>query len=57
MGIFSTEDKAVAACKKPCDYIAGPFAMDEVLPDKTVYPPTMYFPNPPSGYEKSAKPT
>jgi hypothetical protein len=33
MGVFSSREKAVAACKRPSDWI-GPFELDEVLPDE-----------------------
>ena len=35
LGIFSTEERAIAACKLPIDFVA-PLTIDEVAPDEPV---------------------
>jgi len=43
IGVFSTEEKAVAACLNEY-YFVGPVELDEVLPDETVEWPRCYYP-------------
>jgi hypothetical protein len=46
-GIFSTEEKAIAACKNE-RYFIGPLALDETLPDERMESwPGSYFPKAP----------
>jgi hypothetical protein len=43
IGVFSSEEKAVAACLNEY-YFIGPVELDEVLPDETVEWPGCYYP-------------
>lgn len=42
-GVFSSEEKAVAACKSP-NYFIGPATLDEEVPDDLQEWPGGYFP-------------
>jgi hypothetical protein len=42
-GLFSTEEKAVAACRNE-DYFIFPIILDEELPDKTINIQDAYYP-------------
>lgn len=42
-GIFSTEEKAVEACRKP-NYFVAPIILDEEYPEETEVMPGCYYP-------------
>lgn len=43
VGVFDSEEKAVAACATP-DYFIGPATLNEATPDKTTEWPGAYYP-------------
>lgn len=51
IGFYSTEEKAKKRCIGKFDYVAGPFTLDEDLPDEIFTPEIQYFPNLGSDYK------